>query len=258
MRYCVALWLTLLMLPAHAFDAQGHALICQMAYMQLSEPVRASVDALVKQSPEKNFPAACSWPDVVRDQASFRHTKPWHFVNVAHTAEKVVAADCPAHGCLLSAIPAMQERLRKNPENDWQALLFLSHFLGDLHQPMHVSFAEDRGGNMTDVRYLGSNTNLHHLFDGEILGALNYRQKTPQWLSTITPEQRLQWQQGDMLIWATESLYITRFIYQKLPATNIISEEYKAFFSEELSRQMKKASVRLAHVLEETFQPESL
>lgn len=235
---------------AQAFDFQGHALVCQMAYAQLSESVQKKVDALVAKSPEKHFSVACSWPDNVRDQKRYEHTKPWHFVNVPRSATSVSASACPKQGCLLSAIAEMQQRLQNKPDTDWQALLFLGHFIADLHQPMHVSYFDDRGGNRTSVRFLGDKTNLHHLFDGDILGKRNFRQQAPQWLTTISAEQQQQWQQGDVLSWAGESLQITRAIYAQLPASHKIGSDYRDTFAPQLEQQLKKASVRLAFLLE--------
>ncbi len=93
--------------------------------------------------PEKHFAVACAWPDNVRDQKRYEHTKPWHFVNIPRSATSVSASDCPKQGCLLSAITEMQQRLQNKPDTDGQALLFLGHFIADLHQPMHVSYFDD-------------------------------------------------------------------------------------------------------------------
>src|SRR5690606_32241615 len=238
---------------AQAFDFQGHALVCQMAYAQLSESVQKKVDALVAKSPEKHFSVACAWPDNVRDQKRYEHTKPWHFVNVPRSATSVSASACPKQGCLLSAIAEMQQRLQNKPDADWQALLFLGHFMADLHQPMHVSYFDDRGGNRTSVRFLGDKTNLHHLFDGDILGKRNFRKQAPQWLTTISG-QKQQWQQGDALSWANESLQITRAVYAQLPASHNIGPDYRDTFAPQLELQLKKASVRLALVLEKALE----
>ncbi|QQD22672.1 endonuclease [Oceanospirillaceae bacterium ASx5O] len=248
-RLLLSTALTVFACSTQAFDFQGHALVCQMAYAQLSESVQKKVDALVAKSPEKHFSVACAWPDNVRDQKRYEHTKPWHFVNVPRSATSVSVSDCPKQGCLLSAITTMQQRLQKKPDTDWQALLFLGHFIADLHQPMHVSYFDDRGGNRTSVRFLGDKTNLHYLFDGDILGKRNFRQQAPQWLTTISAEQQQQWQQGDVLSWAGESLQITRTIYAQLPASHKIGSDYRDTFAPQLEQQMKKASVRLAFLL---------
>lgn len=249
MRFLLAMTLMFMAQATQAFDFQGHALVCQMAYAQLSEPVQKKVDALVAKSPEQHFAVACAWPDKVRDQKRYAQAKPWHFVNVPRTATSVSANDCPKQGCLLSAITEMQQRLQNKPESDWQALLFLSHFVADLHQPMHVSYFDDRGGNRTSVRFLGDKTNLHHLFDGDILGKRNFRKQAPQWLTTISAQQQQQWAQGDTLSWANESLQITRAVYAQLPASKQIGPDYRDTFAPQLEQQIKKASVRLALLL---------
>lgn len=246
MRILIAGWLMLLAGMAQAFDAPRHAQVCEMAYAQLSDAARQRLDERLQGSPEPHFARGCSWPDRVRDDARYQHTRPWHFVNVARSATTVSARDCPAQGCLLSAIPQMQARLQRDPD-DWQALLWLAHLLTDLHQPMHVSYADDRGGNRTRVRLMGDNTNLHHLFDGDLFGR---SRAVP---ASITPAQRQQWQQGDVPDWATESLQLTRSIYAALPASHTVDAAFRATFVPQLERQLQKASVRLALMLEQAL-----
>src|SRR5690606_7453770 len=111
MRLLLSIALTVFACSTQAFDFQGHALVCQMAYAQLSESVQKEVAALVAKSPEKHFAVACAWPDKIRDQKRFEQAKPWHFVNVPRSATSVSVSDCPKQGCLLSAITTMQQRL---------------------------------------------------------------------------------------------------------------------------------------------------
>src|SRR5690606_39064073 len=96
-------------------------------------------------------------------------------------------------------------------------------------------------------------TNLHHLFDGDILGKRNFRKQASQWLTTISG-QKQQWQQGDALSWAGELLQITRANYAQLPASHNIGPDYRDTFAPQLEQQMKKASVRLAVVLEKALE----
>jgi len=62
----------------------------------------------------------------------------------------------------------MQKRLQRDPDSDWQALAFLGHFVGDVHQPLHVSYSDDRGGNQTRIYYRGERTNLHAFWDRDV------------------------------------------------------------------------------------------
>lgn len=253
MRYGLLLLLLGLTSVAQAFDARGHALVCQMAYDQLSREIQARIDALIVKSPEKSFATACAWPDKARDLKEYQHTRTWHFVNVERDALQVKPADCPASGCLLSAIPQMQLRLRDNPGNDWGALLFLSHFIADLHQPMHVSYFDDRGGNRTAITFNGKKMNLHHLWDGELLGNYQWRAKSQELNALISAEQKQAWAEGDLYQWANESLAITRNIYERMPKSKKWGENEQDYFAPQLQLQMQKASVRLAKMLNDAL-----
>jgi hypothetical protein len=99
------------------------------------------------------------------------------------------------------------------PRNEKRiALRFVAHLVGDIHQPLHAGFAEDRGGNSIDVRFNGRKENLHSLWDTALV---ELEQGTPteiaaQSQSVVTGDDRQQWQQGSPTEWALESLAIVR------------------------------------------------
>lgn len=252
-RYLLALLLLTAASSSLAFNFHNHRVICQMAYEQVSPAVQKKIDHLVSQSPFNSFANACPWPDQIRQQPQHKHTKTWHYVNVPRTAKKVSLKDCPSNGCVLSAIPLMLERMRKNQHTDWQSLLFLSHFVGDLHQPLHVSFADDWGGNGTKVTFRKKNTNLHAIWDGAFLKRQKWPVQSERLLHEITPQQARQWRKGSIENWATESLTMTHDAYRLLPPSNKVGNKYVEFFRPKLEQQMQKASVRLALLLEEIY-----
>ena len=253
MRYFVMLLMCVWLMPAQAFNFQSHRLICQMAYDQLSSSTQQRVDALVAQSPYSSFAEACPWPDSIRQEKNYKHTGKWHYINVPRGAERVQASDCSAAGCLLSALPQQQQKLKNNPSKDWQALLFVSHLLADLHQPMHVSYADDLGGNKTQVVKGKRSTNLHALWDGYFFKKIKLPEMSERLNASITPAQRQQWQQGSLLDWANESFVITQDAYRLIPPSNKISDKYIQFFQPKLEVQMQRASVRLTLWLEEIY-----
>lgn len=241
---------------ARAFNFQSHSVICQLAYEQLTKKTQQRIDAVMKKSPFGHYAEACPWPDKIRQQAEFRQTKTWHYINVPRGAEKVRWADCSKKGCLLSAIEQMQARLAKQPNNDWQALLFLSHFVGDLHQPMHVSYADDFGGNKVHLQQGKKATNLHQVWDSGLLSRKAWRKQSEQWLPEISPQDQRNWRQGQTLDWAQESYQLTQDAYRLLPASKKIGKEYRAFFAPKLELRVKQASVRLAMLLEQIYAKE--
>lgn len=224
-----------------------------MAYEKLTPTAQKNIDAVIKKSPFKNYASACPWPDKVRSQKQYQHTKSWHYINLSPLASKVTAASCPASGCLLSAIALMQKRLEKQPQKDWEALLFFSHFIADLHQPLHVSYAKDLGGNKVNLSKGKKATNLHKLWDGDLLPRKDIKKRSQEWQASISPRQANAWRQGSVLDWANESFELTQKIYRYLPVSGKITEKYTQHFVPEFETQAKKASVRLAYLLENIY-----
>lgn len=252
MRYLVMLITMFWLQNAVAFNFQNHRVICQMAYEQLTPKAQAGVEQVIGKARFKSFAEACPWPDQIRQQPSYKHTKYWHYINVPRSANKVSKSHCPAQGCLFTGIEQAQQRLQKN-SNDWQALLFLGHFIGDLHQPMHVSYADDRGGNQVRLQQRKKATNLHALWDGGLLKRKQWQKHSDELLLRINSKEAKQWRQGSVESWATESLLITQDIYRLHPPSNKINDSYVNLFAPKLELQIQKASVRLAAILQTIY-----
>ena len=145
-----------------AWGDLGHRVICQIAFQELNDTARNEVMRLIALGATfDSFTDACTWPDHPRKRTEV------HFINVARSVQTIVAGQCPAvPKCLFAAIPADLEVLRTS--NDDAAKLasikYLGHWVWDIHQPLHVSFADDRGGNL--IRESGPCVNsLHTVWD---------------------------------------------------------------------------------------------
>ena len=141
-------------------------------------------------------------------------------------------------------------------------MLFLVHFVGDVHQPLHVGDNRDRGGNATQVRFLGDGTNLHQLWDSGLIRAIggNDRAWSARLERAITPQAARTWSQGNPETWADESLRAARLAYQDLAgaprsvgAGYTLGDPYLRKVEPILVEQMARAAVRLANELNEVF-----
>lgn len=240
---------------ANAFSRTGHQQICQAAYQLLSKDTQQQVNALLALKPNLSFADGCVWPDEARGEAAYRYTAPHHFINVARAAREVKTRDCATVGCLLSAIKHHGALLKKLPLNEQkrQSLLFFSHFIADLHQPLHVGYADDQGGNKTAVYFLKQPSNLHGVWDRALLSELGYEQNTQllaEKLLHISKTQQQQWQQGDVLSWANESLVQTITIYQRYRPGMLLDETAVKRDGPIAERRLQQAAVRLAALLE--------
>lgn len=265
-----SLWMSVALLvlagictQAHAFGRTGHQQICQAAYQLLSADTRQRVDTLLALKSGQSYADGCVWPDEIRSQPMYRYTAPHHFVNVARAAKQVKHRDCANVGCLLSALEhhgALLQQLAVS-EQKRQSLLFFSHFIGDLHQPLHVSYADDQGGNKTAVYFLKQPSNLHGVWDRSLLAEFGYEQNDQllsQKLQQLAPSQRQQWQQGNIFSWANESLQQTRKIYQSYRPGMLLDEKVVARDGPIAELRLQQAAVRLARLLELYLSPNAL
>ena len=107
------------------------------------------------------------WADTIRDDPAWAHTRPWHFINVGDD-EPLSRAMRNPQGNVLTAIEQSERDLVNQAlprERRAVALRFLVHFVADVHQPLHVGRAEDRGGNDIEVRWGEDRLTLHEFWD---------------------------------------------------------------------------------------------
>lgn len=166
----IAIGLMLAATPALGFGAAGHHAVCEIAYRELTPKVRVRVDKILRADGDErffSFGAACGWPDSHNIFGPIiRMYGPDHYINVPRDAGEVLKcfdSRGETDRCLLTTIPRMIRVLQGRdtdklgqresgyPQDKTEALRFLGHWLGDIHQPLHVSYADDRGGNSIPV-----------------------------------------------------------------------------------------------------------
>lgn len=249
----------LLLTPAAwGWGREGHAIIGTIAERHLSPAARAAVAQLLE--PGETLANTGSWADEVRGQR--RETSTWHYINLPITEPPGDWRQyCPQTGCVVSAVIDMAGRLR-NPSLDRaakaEALKFLAHFVGDLHQPLHTGDRGDRGGNDVPVVFLNQPGNLHSIWDTPIL----------MWMLSEDPALRARLERGVIYWtrrqmskgtpedWAWEAHAVSRDVaYRHLPEGKpaIIGEPYARFAAPAIERQLQRAGVRLARLLNEIF-----
>ncbi len=169
--------LATLLLPALAlaWGPTGHRIVGELAQRQLSPQAATAVADLLRDEPEPTLAGVANWADGLRqtDPELVRRTSRWHFVDVATgSCDYVPARDCPGDNCVIAAINNQLSVLRDKSQPRAariQALKFVVHFIGDVHQPLHSSNRPDRGANDYQISYHGHGTNLHAVWDSLIL-----------------------------------------------------------------------------------------
>jgi hypothetical protein len=286
---------------AFAWGPDGHMVVCRIAMLELRNVPGAQqrIDELValyrdpEGKPVANFAEGCVFPDVARGRVEdperpakwvmeFKQFNNWHFLNVPRETYAISPNDCLNEDCILKGIAYHTKGLTMpgiSENQHAQALLYLGHWLGDIHQPLHISFKDDRGGNdvfITADSFYERFTprpgetekpmNLHSVWDGRIIAKIRGTTITVEQLAqdlenSITDEQRAQWLRATPLDWAQESYDIAtlpavEYCEWKLSANGEacaaksgerkLTAEYQEKFAPVVKMRLRQAGVRLA------------
>ncbi len=236
------------------------ARVSAVAEKRLTPAARAGVRDLLE--PDETLAQASLWADDHRQD--LRANAAWHYVNVPITEPHYDSRFCSSAGCVVSKVGELRIVLGNaalSRSERQLALRLLVHFVEDLHQPVHVGDRGDRGGNDLQVRFFGSGTNLHRLWDEGIL--LRQNSDESAWIAQIdalaTSEQSRQWTQCDVATWADESLEAARQAYS-IPGSGLalepgskLGQEYFEFALPIVRRRLAQAAARLATTLNQLF-----
>ena len=176
----IAALLLLLAGPAGAWGPQGHRLVAALAWAGLTPQARAEVMVLLVGAPDPTLPGIANWADQLRadDPDLGKRSASWHYVNIGEEGCQYDATrDCPGGNCVVGAIDRQLEILADHEQPlaaRRQALKFVVHFVGDVHQPMHAGYGHDKGGNTVQVNLDGDGSNLHRLWDSGLLNTANF------------------------------------------------------------------------------------
>ena len=234
--------------PAAAWGLKGHRLVGILADGHLSPEVQKlcredfNITSLAEVS---------TWADQVKRERSQGR---WHYLNIApFRLNYIRQRDCPDGECVVKKIidfshvlkDPTQSRARRK-----EALMYLVHFVADVHQPLHLGNRKDRGGNEMTVRVEGAATDLHALWDEGLIPAnekdlLQYARRLNE---AVRPEDIARWSRSTVIGWAHESraLALDHAYVLKTDPAGTLSPAYIAKSRRIVELRLRQAGVRLA------------
>jgi hypothetical protein len=236
---------------------EGHQIIATVAEDHLDETTKVMIQSLLGNN---HLYSIASWADDVRRERP--DTKAWHYVNIPLGGKYDARRDCTLpESCVVAKINELAKVLTdRNAARDQraEALKFVVHFVGDIHQPLHA-VGEAKGGNGVRVRFLGDDScgryecNLHGVWDTSlILHAGMNRPEYSQHLEELIQSQKLgSGDGGTPEQWANESLRLAGAAW--VPDGTNIDEQYYQREIKVADRQMALAGLRLARLLNDTL-----
>lgn len=253
---CLAL-LLLLPIDALAWGTLGHRLVALLAWDELDPAVRRDIDDLLAGEPDPSLAGIANWADDLRahDPNLGRASAKWHYVNLGEDGcVYQPERDCPNGDCVVAAIRDQTRILadRSLPrERRLQALKFVVHFVGDVHQPLHAGYAGDKGGNDVQIQFNGRGSNVHQLWDSGMLNAAGLDEDA--WLRRLKalplavelsqpalPPDSAGWAEASCRIALRPGLY---------PAKATVDAEYVQTWRPEAEAQLRRGGTHLAALL---------
>ena len=267
----IASLLWLIAAPALSWGELGHQLVGELAQQQLTKKASTRVQELLRNEASPTLAGVAMWADHLRaaDPERFKATSRWHYVNMPEgTCSFVASRDCPDGACVLAAIEAQTRLLRDSTQSleaRRDALKFLVHFVGDVHQPFHSSNRPDKGGNdfqislRTDIppeeyardRYKNGvmATNLHSVWDYYVPASAKL--SLGEYVARLATSSRSPTLHASPEVWARESceLIDQRALYPR----HKLDARYLNAMRPLAEQRITQAADRLARLLNEVF-----
>ena len=263
--------------PAAAFWEYGHETVARIAWANVRAETRVAIRRLLAQGPLLETPEcpvatiaqASVWADCVKPLGErFTYAYSWHYQNVDICKPFDLKSACKDGNCVSAQIARDVKLLQdaKVPAREKvQALAFLVHFVGDLHQPLHAGDRGDLGGNRAKADYglyAPERLNLHSIWDG--LLAERAISTPPSLVRVYTPEERAAVQAGSVEDWSRDSWQVAKqAVYATamgdpcgpVPARAKLDDATIAGLVDPARAQVMKGGLRLARMLDEAFGP---
>lgn len=253
----VVVALAALALPhrAAAWGPIGHRTIAQVAENHLTPRAKREIAKLIGPA---TLPEVAYWADEIRYLPEWKKADSWHYISIDDT-ETLASTVRNPNGDVVEAIERMEATLR-NPkatrEERTEAVKFLIHFVGDIHQPLHVGRRADAGGNKIDVVLNGEKNNLHWTWDALMINdmGMSYTELAHQ-IDHVSPAEVQRLQAAKIVDWVNECFALRPQVYGHVPADGKLSYLYSFEQGPVLRTQLLRAGIRLAGVLNAIFDP---
>ncbi|HZH85668.1 MAG TPA: S1/P1 nuclease [Brumimicrobium sp.] len=230
----------------------GHRVVGEVATKHLSESAKQKIQSILGN---QTLAEVSNWMDDIKSDKKYDYLNPWHYVTIPD-GMKYSETNINPKGDALAGIDFVIQQLKTeglDPTLEKEYLMMLVHLIGDIHQPLHVGNGKDRGGNDVKVTWFGQSSNLHKIWDSEILDGKKYSYtELTAIINHPTSEEIAAWQSGSVEDWAHQCMDFRDGIYEYESG---YAWEYKYQYAHwgTMKNQLLKGGVRLAGLLNDIY-----
>jgi hypothetical protein len=236
---------------AYPWGPTGHRATGHIAEKYLNKKAAAAIQKILKG---QSLAMATTWMDEVRSDSTYDYMEDWHWVTIPFGTTYDQTKKNPK-GDIVATLERVIRELKQPNVSEAKKLeniRILAHLIGDIHQPLHVGGKDDRGGNNVKVNWFRSESNLHRVWDSEMIddSKLSYTELAES-LDKPSAEQLKKWQKTSVLDWAAESQSYEKAVYNT--GNGKLGYEYTYYNWHIVRLRLLQAGVRLAGVLNEIY-----
>jgi hypothetical protein len=231
-----------------AWGEKGHALVAEVAINYLDANTKKIVTEYLDGM---SFADAANWMDVIKSDKKYDYMRKLHYINADRGQNILLNDDENIIGALTKTIDELKNYKSLSKEDIKIKICIIFHLIGDLHQPLHVGYGDDRGGNNFQINFYGKGTNLHSFYDS---GIIEYKNLTlPECLNSkkYTKEEIAAIEKIDVVDWANQSRKYLSVIYKT--NNHKIDDSYVDNNYPIIKDQILRAGIRLSSVLKDIF-----
>lgn len=235
---------------SYSWGPTGHRAVGQVASTLVSKKAAKKINGVLNG---QSIALAGTWMDEIRSDSTYDHMVDWHWVTIPEGKTYDQSEKNPK-GDLVETLERVIKALKSKtltPKQETEHLKMLIHLIGDLHMPLHVGTRNDRGGNDVKVTWFGANSNLHRVWDSDMIDdtRLSYTELAAS-LGTPSKSDLSLWQHTTIREWADESRGYQKTLYNQ---NGKLGYEYAYKNFPIVRLRLLQAGVRLAGILNEIY-----
>ena len=235
------------------WGATGHRTIGKIADNYLKGKTKRKIAELLNG---ESLALVSTFGDDIKSDKRYNDFYTWHYVNMPFGV-KYEDSEKNTKGDLVTGIEKCKSVILDESTSKQDKVFYLKllvHFMGDLHQPMHVGRKEDKGGNTVQVKWFGSGTNLHSVWDSKMIEHYNMTYtELAENANKISKEQVAFLQQGTVIDWVNDTQTYAIKVYTSAEVGEKLGYNYMYTNFEMARSQLQKGGIRLAKVLNDLF-----
>ena len=236
------------------WGATGHRVIGEVANQHISKRTAKALNELLDG---ESLAYVSNFGDDIKSDKKFNKYYSWHYANL-DLNQTYAESDKNPKGDIVIAIQNCINVLKNSNESKGQKQFFLKllvHFIGDLHQPLHLGQLKNKGGNDIKVKWFGKNSNLHRVWDSGIIDShgMSYSEMTVN-LPVLSSFEVKTLKNNSLNDWLVEIHALTNRIYTTLPEKSNLGYNYRYEYINIVRKQLLNGGIHLAAILNDIFE----